>query len=204
MIEKGEINKFAKDFMEQRLGDNLKRMQKTLQTEGKSISREFTDPFDRLFRKCLEQQKKGKKKAIRYIHIFYLKSAMLTQKLEYQINAYTEMSYMDETECMELWYPSFIMDYYKRDIEELDKEAKKRVVRYAYPQLRELQERWYSVYTVLVGQYIMQAAGEIVNLDSYKDMEKDDAIQIIYGGYMDKGIQIWPQTILNQDDGEVK
>ena len=194
MIEKEDIDKFAKEFMERRMEANLSQLQKLMQTNEKSIKKEFLDTFERLCKTCMAKQKEGKKEAVKYIHIFYLRSAMLTQKLEYQMNAYTEMSYMDETECMELWYPTFIMDFYRKDMEELDKESKKNVIRYAYPQLRELRERCFSLYTALVGQYVMQAANELVRLDSYKEMEKDNDIQIIYGGYMDKGIRVWPHV----------
>lgn len=141
----------------------------------------------------------GKKEAVKYIHIFYLQSAMLTQKLEYQINVYSELSYMDVAECSELWYPDFIMDFYKKDMEDLDKTAKQKVIKYGYCEFREMQERCFSVYVAMVGQYVANKAEKIVELDSYKEMIKEDDIQIIFGGYMDKGILVWAQGYEKQE-----
>lgn len=191
MIKKEEINVFAKEFIKKCLYENLVKIQNRLEVEEKKIEKDFMQALSKVFEKCVKQQKKQKKRAIKYIHIFYLKSAMLTQKLEYQINVYSRLSYMDEMECSELWYPEFIMDFYKKDLEALDKEAKQKVIKYGYADFREIQERFFSVYTAMVGQYVAGRAEKIVELDSYKKMLKEDDIQIIFGGYMDKGILIW-------------
>lgn len=37
----------------------------------------------------------------------------------------------------------------------------------------------------------MSVAGDIADLESFHRMGKTEDIQIVFGGYMDKGIQLW-------------
>ena len=71
-------------------------------------------------------------------------------------------------------------------------EAGQQSIRVGYPQLMELRERSFAIYAMLTGQYLMSVSGDIAGLESFHEMKKTDDIQIIFGGYMDKGIQIWP------------
>ena len=60
MIEKEDIDKFAKEFMERRMEANLSQLQKVMQTNEKSIKKEFLDTFERLCKTCMAKQKGGK------------------------------------------------------------------------------------------------------------------------------------------------
>ena len=37
----------------------------------------------------------------------------------------------------------------------------------------------------------MRVVGDITSLASFQEMKKAKDMQIVFGGYMDKGIQIW-------------
>lgn len=192
MIKLEELDAFAKEFMSKRLESSTQEMQDTLKRKVDKIRKEYMAVCDRLFRKCITQQEKGKKEDIRYIYFCYLKSAMLTRKHEIQLNAYSKDGYADATETMELWYPSFITDIYEKDMEALDTAAKKKVIHYGYSQYMELREKCFPIYLTFVGKYIVAEIKNVIALDSYTKMQKNSEIQMIYGGYMDYGIQVYP------------
>ncbi len=191
MDNREQLTGFAKGFMAPRLERNIKDLQQTIDREGAGIKRDLLSCMDSLFKMCIHQQK-ADKQPVRYIHFFYLRLSVLIQQYDIQVNVFSERSYMDDVETMTLWKPRFIMKYYEEDMEAVRQEAGKQIIRFGYPQLMELRERSFAIYAMLTGQYLMSVAGDIAGLDSFRQMKKKDDIQIVYGGYMDKGIQIWP------------
>lgn len=192
MYSREQLNGFAREFMAPRLERNMKELQQKIVRDGAGIKEELLSCMDDFFKRCTRQQQEGNKQPIRYIHFFYLRLAVLIQQYDIQVNAFSEQSYMDAAESMTLWNPAFIMKYYKEDMEAAGQEARKRIVRFGYPQLMELRERYFAIYTMLTGRYLMSVSGDIAALQSFHEMKKTDDIQIVFGGYMDKGIQIWP------------
>ncbi|MDE7202017.1 MAG: hypothetical protein K2O91_08980 [Lachnospiraceae bacterium] len=191
MYNREQLNEFAKEFMAPRLERNIKKLQQSIARDGEGIKRDLLSCMDNLFKKCICQQE-ADKQPIRYVHFFYLRLSVLIQQYDIQVNAFSEQSYMDDVETMVLWNPDFIMRYYEEDMEMICQEAKKQILRFGYPQLMELRERSFAIYAMLTGQYLMSVSGDIAGLESFHEMKKTDDIQIIFGGYMDKGIQIWP------------
>lgn len=201
-----ELNAFAKEFITERLESSTAQMRELLKRDGAKIRKEYLNACERLFTKCLKQQEKGEKAAIRFVYFFYLKSALLTGKHEIQINAYSSEGYLDSVETMELWYPSFIMDIYEKDMQELDAEAKKKILHYGYPQYMELREKCYPIYISFVGKYLMTEIQNITVLEAFQKIQKEDDFEIAFGGYMDRGIRLFPPMKIYVDDnkGEVQ
>ncbi len=193
MYNRDQLNEFAREFMAPRLERNIRDLQQKIAREGAGIKQELLSCMDSLFQKCIRQQERGRQ-PIRYIHFFYLRLSVLIQQYDIQVSMFSERSYMDDVETMTLWNPAFIMRYYEEDMEAVGREAGRQVIRFGYPQLMELRERCFAVYAMLTGQYLMGVAGDIAGLPSFHQMKKAEDIQIVFGGYMDKEIQIWPPT----------
>lgn len=186
------LDDFAKDFFSERLVASTGQIREKLKSDENTIRKEYLDACDRLFTKCNMQQERGEKGPIRFIYFFYLKSAMLTGKNEIQMNAYTELGYMDRVETVEFWYPNFIMDVFEQDMKLLDIEAKKRVMHYGYEHYMELKDKCFPLYISYIGKYIMMEMEKVISLQSFKKMKKTDDFEIVYSGYMDKGIRVFP------------
>lgn len=201
-----ELNIFAKEFITERLERSTVRMREELKKNAAKIRKEYLNACEGLFQRCLKQQEKGEKAAIRFMYFFYLKSALLTGKHEIQINAYSNEGYMDSVETMKLWYPSFIMDIYEKDMQELDAAAKKKILHYGYPQYMELRERCFPIYISFVGKYLMTEIGNVTALEAFQKIQKEEDFEIIFGGYMDRGIRLFPPMKIHVDDnkGEVQ
>lgn len=198
MYNRDQLNEFAREFMAPRLERNIRDLQQTIVREGAGIKQELLSCMDSLFQKCIRQQEGGRQ-PVRYIHFFYLRLSVLIQRYDIQVSMFSEQSYMDDVETMTLWNPAFIMGYYEEDMEAVRQEAGKQIIHFDYPQLMELRERCFAIYAMLTGQYLMSVAGDIVGLSSFHQMKKTEDIQIVFGGYMDKGIQIWT---LSAQEGE--
>lgn len=202
MYTQDQLYEFYKEFMEPRLEKNIQKITSAQEEKGIQARDALLTCADRLFQKCIRQQQEGKKQPIRYIHFFYLNLSLLTGCYDIQINAFNEQSYMDKTESMELWDPGFIMELFEEEMNEMEAEGKKQVFRFGYPQTMELKKRSYFIYAMLAGQFILNHIEEIAGLPSFSEMEKTEDLQMVFGGYMDKGIQIWPKVQPEESNGQ--
>ncbi len=189
MYTQDQLYEFYKEFMESRLEKNTQKIL-SVQDEKESL----LTCMDRLFQKCIQQQQEGIKQPVRYIHFFSLNLSVLTECYNIQINAFSEQSYMDRTESIEFWNPGFIMELFEKEIKEMEEEGRKKVFRFGYPQMMDLKKRSYSIYAIMAGRFILNHVEEIAALTSFSEMKKEEEFQMIFGGYMDKGVQIWPKV----------
>lgn len=194
MYSQEQVFQFEQQFMTERLEKSIQQIKTELEKNGRQIKEGLLSCTDRLFQKCICQQQEGIKQPIRYIHFFYLNLSVITGKYDIQMNAFSEQSYMDRTETMELWNPKFIMDFYEKDMKDMEKEAKSQILRFGYSQMMEVKARNFIRYAMVAGQYLMNAAGDIASLSSFQEMEKEEGLQMVFGGYMDTGFQIWPAS----------
>lgn len=200
MYDCGEYFDFAKEYLRPRLEADRLLLREELKKNGESIKKDLLTCTDRLFQKCISQQKEKIKQPIRYVHFFYLNLAVLTGRYDIQMNAFSAQSYLDKTESVDFWNPAFVMDLYEKDMKKLEKEAKRQIIRFGYPQMLEIKERSFIFYAMLAGEYLLGMAEDIVALSSFHEMKKSSEIQIVFGGYMDAGIQIWPKAVKVQEE----
>lgn len=62
MIKKEELNGFAKDFIKERLDENIKQLHKRHDIDEKRIEKEFMQVLSNVFQKCIQMQLEGKRK----------------------------------------------------------------------------------------------------------------------------------------------
>ena len=202
MYSQEEYLVFAKEFLSPQSEKCREQMAVILNKKGNETRDALLSVMEQLFQQCIRQQKEGVKKPIRYIHFFYLNLAVLTGCYDIQINAFSEESYMDKMESIEFWNPSFITDLYKKDMEELEIEGKRQVIHFGYPQMLEIKERSYLLYVMMTGQYLASLSEEIAGIPAFGRMEKAEGLQMVFGGYMDTGIQIWPK--IRQEEEKIQ
>lgn len=192
MLMLSELNTFAKEKLSERLQQSTERIVATIEKNGTSIREDYLSKFDALFKLCISQQQNGCKNKAAFVHIFYLQSALYTERFELQFQVFDKMSYLDQSECMEVWRAEPFITYYLEDMKWFEHEACQQIVGFGYPQLMDIRKKYYTIYLGMIGQFFLKEAGCVVGLSSYGEMDKEENAQIIFGGYMDKGLQIWP------------
>lgn len=194
MLEPEKMNEFAGQVIKEILAENTKKLNRALAgQQGQAEKKEFLDCMNRLFTKCREEQEKGKKKPIRYVYLFYLNAALLTETYEIQINAFSEEAYLDQTECMQLWVPRLFVESFQSTFETLDRKVGREVIRYNSRMKMELKQKLFYIYLLFLQQFLMREIGEAEKLDSFQRMEKHETLQIVFGGYMSEGVLLWPK-----------
>jgi len=184
-----EIFGAAKDIFAERLEQTTVKILKACEKETKTME-SLLNVFDRLFLRCAKIQAEGQKGEIRYIHIFALKSCLFTGKYELQINLFDANSYLDPCYMYDLWYPEIFIEYYQNDLEYFRNNNS--LLQLRHDSFQDIKIRYYDLYLVMVGRFITKEIHKATVLSSYQDIKKHPDIQFIYGGYMDKGIQVYP------------
>lgn len=52
----------------------------------------------------------------------------------------------------------------------------------------------------MLGQFFIKEATHIAELSSFGEMDREETLQMVFGGYMDRGIQIWPPLEVKVED----
>lgn len=188
-----QLEEYAKEIFKERLTRSVGLIQRDIEKEEHAIRSQMLQALDRLFLTGSKKQSEKRKRAIAYVHIFYLRSAVLTNTYELQMELRDETGYMDKETCREFWVPEFIMGYFREDMEYFKKKAVKNVVGVSYVHLQRIKRKYYSVYATLIGQYFLQEIKQIETLDSFWKLEKTNELQVIYGEYMGEGVCIYPR-----------
>ncbi|WP_310603817.1 hypothetical protein [Anaerosporobacter sp.] len=162
---------------------------------------EFLRVIENLLQKGIKKQEAGKKGKIAYICIFFLESAVMTGSYQMQIQMYDKNLYFDRNEVSSRWDTSFIMKYYEKDIEELDKKAKKRIYYWRYKEYQKMKLEYAKAYKAIVEVYGMELIRELFELELYKKLEREEDIKVLYGGYLEKLHTIYPMEMLNETGG---
>lgn len=200
MLALSELNTFAKEKLSGRLQHSTERIAAEIEKREASIRNDYLSKFDALFQLCISQQQNGCKNKTAFVHIFYLQSALYTENFELQFQVFDKMSYLDKAECVELWRPEPFITYYLEDMKWFEHEAYQQIVGFGYPQLMDIKKKYYTVYLGMIGQFFIKEAGYIAGLSSFDEMDKEETVQIIFGGYMDRGVQIWPPLEVKVED----
>jgi len=184
-----EIYDFAKEFFAEQGRKSTEAIIQQLKKDNKT-QKSLVNAFDELFLRCKKLQQGENKGRIRYIHIFFLKSCLFTEKYEIQITLFDEQSYADKCYVYELWNPEVFTQYFQKDLKCF--REKNNLILFDYHKFQDIKFKYYHMFLTLIGQFIIQEIRHVAELPSYGAMEKHPEIQFIYGGYMDKGFQVYP------------
>lgn len=193
MVEAENMVEYAKGVVGELWKESVPKLNADLAgKKGDELKKSFLKCLDELFSHCVQLQKDGEKDSVRYIYIFYLGAAFLTEKYEIQLNVFSEKGYMDKTECEVQWLPTLFIEYFLSDFEKLDRKASRDIYRYNHIMQMKLKKRLYFGYQAFMQQFFVSVIGEVEKMESFQMMQKDEGLQIVTSGYMGKGVPIWP------------
>lgn len=187
-----EINTFAKETFQELLKQSTKSILQELKQNTSSAKKEFLQAVDSVLTLGYQMQQRKEKEAIAFLYIFYLKSSLLTGTYEFQINLFDKRFYFDKQECYGFWIPRLFVKYFEEDLTNFYEKARKHLIQFGYAGKQEVKLRYYDAYLAMIGQFIIKEGPELAKLSSFQKLEKEEDIRILFGGYMDRGIRVYP------------
>ncbi|HEX3077399.1 MAG TPA: hypothetical protein VHQ24_11105 [Lachnospiraceae bacterium] len=156
---------------------------------------EFMKVIDQVLLKGIEKQENGRKERIAYICIFFLKSSIMTSSYQMQINLYDQNLYMDRNDVFTKWDTTFLMKYFENDIAVLNRMAKQRIYHWGYKEYQLLTMEYVKMYMDLLELYCADFIRDMLLLESYDRINKEDTVKVYYGGYLNQLHCIYPLEV---------
>lgn len=174
-----KIRELAIPFLEEKLRENEGQILKYSLDEKKR--KELISGFDVLFQKGIEAQKNKEKEKVAYIVIHFFRSSIMTKSFECEITLYDDQFYYDTKEISQIWSPDWIIPFYEKDIEDLERYLKKNILRLHNGELTEVEMYYGGDYFQYLIEMFQNVVLEVTGLNSYKELQKEDNCKILLG-----------------------
>lgn len=181
--------------MEPRFLENLDLIEDDFDKNKDLILREMSENFDKIFKEAIKRQRENGKSKIRCISIFYLRSSIITGSLDFLVGVYDENYYGDFTPIYGQLYFNFIMKYYLEDIVYFEKTLREKIVRLQKYEVNEIKIPYAGEYFKVIEKFLENNYETIVELDSFKELDKDEELEITFGEFMDQNEVIYPDYL---------
>ena len=161
-----------------------KRAEKYIEENNERLTLEFIETFRSLCKKIKQMQIEGKKEKIAYITFSFGIDNLLHNSHEYMVHAYgSEWFYEDSEECKVMhdlnWLYEFMEDTYNQLVEI----SKKYIGNITSADLKEVRKTGVISCDVLFRKFAKKAIEKAVEIDEFKEIEKDEVLEIRNGEY---------------------
>ncbi|SFR87182.1 hypothetical protein [Anaeromicropila populeti] len=189
MDRQDEIMAIGKELLEERFLKDVERI--TEEIKKNSFFKELIAAFDAVFQKVLVLQEDGEKEDIAYVVISYLRSSIITGSYDFLIHLYDESFYFDPKETSGTWSAKYIMDYYENQLDYVERQIGKRMIRLQKSELNDLKMSLAGDYFKIILGIFMEHIQDIVGLESFEKMYKLENVKIVYGGFYDTCVTLY-------------
>ena len=187
MDRKLEIWESDKDERIDMFASNIESFQNNMDVDS-SIADGFLRHFAELFQMLSIQQESGAKGPLRYITISFPRSSVVAETYELVTACHTVDIFMDETETETYWPMDFYKEIVDRDMAIIVPKLKKNIFRIRGFEIEEFRNNYAFTYTVLLIAFFGRVIHQIFDLPEFQAVQKDDQVDITFGGYMDEAI----------------
>lgn len=165
---------------------------KELKAQQEDIRAACLSLWDAYFQQIIQAQKEGRKGAIGFLCLSWLRSEILCNSRGYRLDAYNEAGYLDPSPISRRWSCDILWKYYDEDMAYLEKA----IYKPDKPRLKDPEVKWLRMecaefYQKLAHGYFLGTIEEIRQLESYHQLKKTKGMKIYSGEYLDRSILIY-------------
>lgn len=192
LLKLEDSGEYLTSIMKEQFRRSITLFTEEYKLKKKQCKDEFLKVMDKLFQKGIEKQMQENKAKVAYLCIFYLKSSIMTGTYQMQINLYDQNLYLDTMDVSVNWDATFLMKFYEEDMKKLNKLANRNIYKWSYREYQLLKMEYSDVYRNILELYCVDLIRDILQLETYKKLDKEDNISAYFGGYLEKLHCIYP------------
>lgn len=132
-----------------------------------------------------ESRMRGKRARWHIFIFLFLYSNVLLNRHGYRVETLDGQFYLDDCEISGMWCPKLIFDYLEEDVQIIRRKIQGEYIPLSKYDLLELRNSHLHSYYSCAFSYLKEFISGIALMKSFKDMEKEDNVKIIFGEYMD-------------------
>lgn len=186
MDRSAQILQIGKELLSETVQERSKALGDFSGKEWSNCKNVLFKKINQLFVETVIAQKKTKKNPIRYLLISPLESSRIIGTYEYQIALYDKRFYLDDHDSSLYWCPDFLFQHFKHDLDYFSKKIRNKVVRVREDEILAFSHAYIHFYEAFAAEFFRKVANEIQHIENYPKITKESAVEILYGGYMDK------------------
>lgn len=195
----------TKPFLEDKMAQNLELLTTYFNYNREEIKIDFFNQLNFLYEMIKQQQDAGTKEPISYLTIAYLRSSLLTGTNHFRLDMYSNKFYLDKTECCIYWTPKFMFYNIAQDMSEAKEFIIKsgKISKLSEFDMSEVKYYYTEAHFALAGLFMKELIDiymkETTNSNVDKPLFNED-FSVVYSGYMEKGITIYPISSEDSDE----
>lgn len=156
------------------------------------LATQFADSFRKLCLKALTMQIKGQKGDIMYINYSLLRTNMIERKYTYAAEALNCYSFEDDGDCRIEYDVTWAYQFLHEFLEELEQKRRLYIDKISPAVIDRIMMEELAGYNNYVVKLARLAIPQAVNLVEFKEMYKEDYVEIRVGEYKGTYEVIWP------------
>ncbi len=188
---KTQIIDYIQLYMDQCFLESCQLIQHEVEEKGNEIWREVKEILQELFKEIEAMQKQHEKGKIQYLIFNFRISGLLTDRMEIYIDALDDSFYLDGSETARSYYPDFLQEEFRQDIEKLVGWVEKKFLRLQEHEMSEIKRKYAEYYDEILCEMVRSLSELIVREIKDSSIEITDNITMAYGKYMDEAVIVY-------------
>jgi hypothetical protein len=165
------------------------------------IAAEFISAFQRAFAQAEHLQRKQEKGVIRYLILSHLYSSVWNGGYSVKVDIFDKRFYADIHEIDAYLNLDWLYGFLSGDMDCIRTELiKQRVKSPKRLELEQIRYRYVYYYHSAALKLISKIIPAVFKLPEFKSLDVDTEFEVVFGGYMDKAVTVWPEA---EDENEV-
>jgi hypothetical protein len=174
------------------------------ETHKDILAKEMTEAFKKICIKARKLQLDGTKKQIAHIEFSLLRIRILEKRYGYLIDAYSDLYYLDKTECTSEYDVAWAFKYLEDFLEELEQTRKLYMNKILRPDIERIMLKEISYYNDYIVKLARYAFPEAVKLDEYNNLDRKPVVNIYMGDYRASNTIVYKEDNRIKDSGDIK
>ena len=167
------------------------------------IAAEVISAFKKAFIQAADLQREEEKGAVRYMILSHLYSSICTGGYSVKLDIFDRRLYADPHEIDVYLRLDWLSGFLAEDMEYFRNELAKRVPSLKGYEMEQIRYRYVYYYHSLALELLSESLPSILQTLEFQQLKVQPDFQVMFGGYMDKAVVIWPKAEVDEVDNEV-
>ena len=183
---------YLEPFFEERFLSSCKEIQADFSRYSHEILTKLDKAISEVLAQAAKQQEEGEKAPAQYLSFCFLRSALFSDIDAFRIDVYDKHYYCDLVDTHSCWTPEFLSQRFLTDLDFFKAKAEQKFLRLIQYELDEIKKQYAHYYASVAMKLLEDQIERIIRLPKFISLRKGEEFTITFGGYMEKGVALWP------------
>lgn len=198
------IEHFSDNYVLKIREKKLKELNSFYESNKDILAQGMLDAFKSICKKAERLQQEGIKDNIAHISFSLLRIRILEKRHNYLLDAYSDLYYLDKTDCTLEYDAAWVYKYLDEFMEELEQSRKLYMNKVLKPDIERIMFKEISYYNDYVVNLARLVIPEAVKLDEYIGLKKEEVVDISVGEYKASRSLVYKEDRRVKNSGDIK